>query len=179
MIMDTNSIAYFQGLRKYKKYVACLTACCILLLIVPFFGAGCTPSIKVDPDAQFLSLIGAGTDPQFRLFTSKHQYKLSDELDYVPANKTGKAITFQDQSYGIQMYKYDSNANSWIQLPVPVKEADPHPVTMPPFDVPNTIFSNKMIPGKIRLVVIGWTDPTNPDGSKLAAYTDIQVEPGN
>jgi hypothetical protein len=29
--------------------------------------------------------------------------------------------------------------------------------------------------GNLRLAVIGWTNPSNPEGSKIAAYTDIEI----
>ncbi|MDE3091957.1 MAG: hypothetical protein KGJ80_21500, partial [Chloroflexota bacterium] len=100
---------------------------------------------------------------------------------YQVVNRKTVPIYFADYSYGILAYTYDQQLQKWKLFPWEFDLIDPKPVVAAPGTgkgAENTYGIDKMFmppSGKVRLVIVGWLDPKNPEGSKIAAYTDIEI----
>jgi hypothetical protein len=147
----------------------------LLICLAGVSGCSRTGPMLTTGEQQFQSVIGVRLDPEFKLVTDAAQYKVSDLVAYQPSNKTDKTIFFQDQTFGLRAYKYDPVSKQWMGLGNPSRLIGGQPISVPPYDLPNTFFAEGIYTGALRLVVIGWTDPSNPEGSRIAAYTDIVV----
>ncbi len=149
--------------------ISLLLAASLVLLI-----AACATVTQSNPDMEFQAMLGIRTDPNLRLQTQ-------DDGSFVVLNHTEKTIFFHDDSLGLRAYKYDVSKKTWILTPVEPEILHPNqPVIVPPKD-PYSFPFGAFEPwwftekGKLRLVVVGWTDPANPKGSQIAAYSDVEI----
>ncbi len=141
----------------------------------------CAPAAQSNQETEFQSVLSIRTDPQLRLVT-QYEGTADSPIVFVVNNHTDKTIFFQDDSLGLRAYKYNASKKTWT--PVPVEPEILHPnqqVTVPPKD-PYSFPFGAFEPwwfterGKLRLVVVGWTDPANPKGSQIAAYSDVEIK---
>jgi hypothetical protein len=142
--------------------------------------AACSCSSNGNAKDQLLHNIGARVDPHVQLVANRKQFKLPHSIVYEIVNQRATPVCFEDDSFGLRIYRYDASSQQWIRLPQPYAT---HPdITCvkpaPSQGIENTgvIGLNRIsVTGMVRLVVIGWTDPSNPEGSKIAAYADIEI----
>ncbi len=152
-----------------------------LLASLALLIAACAPVTQSNPETEFQSVLRIRTDPKLRLNT-QHAGTVDDPIAFVILNHTDQTIYFQDESFGLRAYKYDASNGTWLPVSVRPLILNPHqPVTVPPKDpylFPFGSFDPWWFPekGKLRLVVVGWTDPANPKGSQIAAYSDVEIK---
>jgi len=148
----------------------------ILLILL----SACTIPKSSDPEALFQTQIGVKIDPQVILDTNRLKYDQKTPIAIGIFNRKTKPIYFPDQDLGLRIYKFDSNTQTWMELKRRSVLGNPSPVTVPPRS-PNPFPSGGIglleIPstGMVRLVAIGWDDPNNPDGSRFATFTDVEI----
>ncbi|MCL4394785.1 MAG: hypothetical protein M1482_08295, partial [Chloroflexi bacterium] len=83
-------------------------------------------------------------------------------------------------TYNLQAFKFDSSLGRWVRLRLgyvvrqQLSVVQPQPqnglegtYALGAEDIPAV--------GRVRLVVVGWGDPTNVEGSRIAAFKDIQI----
>ena len=153
---------------------------CFLILL-----CACIPLNVTASEMQFQFEIGAKLDPQVQLFTGQKQYNPVEDIFYWVANRRNKPLWFQDQSFNLRAFKFDGNTQKWLRIPVEVKVGDPHLTSVHPQsskeENPGYSISAQDLhaAGKIRLAVVGWEDPSKPEGSKVGAFSEIEIGDGN
>jgi hypothetical protein len=153
------------------------------LLCFIWLFSGCASPIVLEIREPFEMEIRAKLDPQMQLVTNRKTYDHSQVISYQVINQKNRAIYFEDFAFGIRAYEYDPQSHKWSQLSLMRDLSDPERVVVPPGfnkNVVNFYFLDPSdIPktGSIRLVVIGWLDPSNPENSKIAAFADIVILP--
>ncbi|MDE3091654.1 MAG: hypothetical protein KGJ80_19965 [Chloroflexota bacterium] len=116
-----------------------------------------------------------------QLVTNREQYSDDQPVAYQVVNRKTTPIYFADYSYGIQAYTYDQQSQKWKLFPWEFDLIDPKPVVAAPGTgkgLENSyVIGIESMPrsGKVRLAIVGWLDPKNPEGSKIAAYADIEI----
>ncbi len=142
---------------------------------------GCTVSVDNDIRDPFEAVTKAKVDLQMELVTSKKQYRDDQPISYEVVNHKDVPIYFSDYTYGLRAYVHDQQSQSWVLFPWDFGLVDPQVVAVRPG--PHKALENTYVVGmmfmppapKVRLVVVGWLDPGNIEGSKIAAYTDIEI----
>jgi hypothetical protein len=146
---------------------------------MPFSLSACSQQKAADPDAQFASVIGARLEPQLELRTQKKQFAPSDPIGLLVLNRTGKTIFFEDQSFSVRAYKYDTRAEKWVPVSLGFYILFPEQLAVPPIQEttvpPSYVMNTNLPPGKIRLVIVGWTEQSKPADTRIAAYTEIEI----
>ena len=143
--------------------------------------ASCHANLS-ESDTLFATQIGAKLDPQLQLFIYKTPPGPSKLIGYEIVNQKSVPIYFPDRTFGVRLYQYDSSTKKWSRVQLRF-EVEQRVVTVPPGDRPWPENFYAFAPGdvaatgKIRLVVIGWVDPSRPESTKIAAFTDIEVSP--
>ena len=182
----------FWGLERRARLRQSFVAISITAVV---FAIGCTPfninnvapRPTSDPkDARFRSLFGVRIDSLARLRTDKQVYARGERISFWVYNQTGTSLYYVDRFYGLKGYVYDAEIQYWRQVYLGFFVDDPHEFVLPPaqhsyddlaginaFGGPGEELSQV---GKIRLAVVGWTDPNNPKASEIASYTDIQIK---
>ena len=101
-------------------------------------------------------------------------------------NNTGMTLYFQDQSFGVQGFRYDESAKQWEPFRLFGGVGDPREKRVEPDawqfeEVYYCLFTSSMeLEGeetaKIRLLVTGYSKPLElGGGERHGAYTDIEV----
>lgn len=137
-------------------------------------------------EGKFHVAVNAKINPGVILQTNKQKYDDSQNRDevigYRVLNLSAVPIYFSDDGFNIQAYKYIPNEQKWLHLQMGVgwepKLTTIQPGPPEPLSGVNALLRQE-IPstGSIRLVVIGWNDPKNPEGSRFAAFKDIELTP--
>lgn len=161
----------------------------VLVGVILVAASACGPRSTPTLTLPFEKLIGATVDPDIALETNQDEYdSLGPDVSqvgiaYWVTSPDATPLYFQDESLGLSVYQFDSRTQNWVCVLSEVNMLDPRLVrlvpkpygwsevtgALMPFQVPTT--------GKVRLVVVGWKDPSNPEGSKFAAYKDIELVP--
>ncbi len=153
----------------------------IALLLVLLVLVGCMASKPTETPDPFPAVVGATLDPRVRLVTNHEKYRDDQPIGYEVQNMRSSPLYFPDYTFGIRAYSLDEESQQWTLLAWDCDVIDPEIVAVrpgPPHGTENVYAISMMcVPasGKLRLAVIGWADPNNPEGTKIAAYTDIEI----
>ncbi len=155
-----------------------LVAACLLVGL-----SACSTSPTEDPvERQFQQTLRARIGSKVVLQTDKEGYGRTQPIVYRVINQGPAPVYFSDYSYGLEAFKYDTRGKRWVRLRLGF-EVDAQVTILQPgtSDRMSGVYGigPEGIPdsGTIRLVVLGWDDPANPEGSRVAAFKDIEVEP--
>jgi hypothetical protein len=126
---------------------------------------------------------GSALTTDLAIVTDKQKYHHNGVIDFWVENRTEAVIRFEDQSFGVRAMTYDDASEQWLPVDLGFSVAEPiarsvesggggvlehYSMLVDRIDVPDD--------GKIRLVIIGHTDLTNPAQDRIyVAYTDVQV----
>lgn len=162
----------------YVRIRSCLflLVVCLAVLLV-----ACSFAQSNDPEVAFQSEIGVKIDPQVILATNRIRYDNSNrDIAFWVVNRKAKPVFFPDSWMGIRVYQFDSISKRWTQIKLKAQLQNHILWTVPPRGEPNYlvgVFDTDDVPniGTVRMVVIGWDDPKNPEGSKIAAFTDVDI----
>lgn len=153
----------------------------VIVALLVSVGA-CSPGPTQQPtDAQFQQAIGARLVPHISLLTDKEKYTEQESLIYRVVNQGPGDVYFANYSYDLQAFKYDATKKEWVRLKLGFV-VDAQLTTLAPKSSDPVsgvyVIAPGGIPamGNIRLAVVGWDDPANPNGSKIAAFKDIQID---
>lgn len=152
----------------------------LLVIASLFMLAACTPQKITDPESEFQAETRLKIDPQVILATNRGKYELGQPIAYWVINRKPKSIYFQNQSLGLCAYKYDSSTHRWLKVklgddPYAPRSVSIYPGTTDAFPG-HVIFSGAISDtGMIRLAIVGWDDPNNPEGSKFVAFIDVEI----
>jgi hypothetical protein len=132
-------------------------------------------------DDKFGTLIGAKIDPQFEMVTSRKQYQVSQSISFRIFNQKSDPIYFEDYSFGLRAYIYDTQLQTWSRRPLRFRLLSNERMILYPglqaLEDSSFVFAVNAIQtlGKVRLVCVGWTDPSDPKNSIIATYTEIEI----
>ncbi len=124
--------------------------------------------------------IGANLDSQLQLVIYRTPPSLSKPIGYEVVNQKSVPIYFPDRTFGVRVYQFDSSNMKWLRFPLRF-EIEQSVVTVLPGTRPwpENFYAfeagDVSATGKVRLVVIGWEDPTKPESSKIAAFADLEI----
>ncbi|MCL4394788.1 MAG: hypothetical protein M1482_08320 [Chloroflexi bacterium] len=148
---------------------------CILTL------AGCMgPEVNVGHDT-FEDVVGARLDPGLQLYTNGYEFGDDKPVGYEVINRGTSPVYFPDYTYGVRAYTFDSQSQTWVYYPWSFHLVDPSVVSISPgtsksgtnfYGIPMSFLPPG---GRVRLAVVDWLDPNNPDGTKVAAYADVEI----
>lgn len=153
----------------------------LTLTIYACMCAACWPSPARGVEDPFEIAVGAKLDSRLRLVPESKQIKAPEGVGYGIENLTAGPVYFPDYTFGIRAYTLDPQSQVWVLYPWDFKVIHTQTVTVLPGPLTglNNVYalglSSFPSSGKVRLVVVGWTDPHNPEGSKIAAYADIEI----
>jgi hypothetical protein len=179
-ITRRKGVKFLNNNRKQSRVHKCIT---IIISCSFAFLVACSSQQDIDPETQFLLEIGAKTDPQVILGTNSMKYgPAQGGVIYWVLNRMTRPIYFPDQNLGVRIFKFDPIKKGWTRLPLGFYTANPYSVVIPPRTnaqqyVGGVPLENIPATGSVRLVVVGWVDPDNPEKSKVAAYADLEIEP--
>lgn len=152
----------------------------IILLVLLLSLSACGEAL-LSPDEEFARELVARVDPQIQLQTDRPTYNSEQGIAYRVVNTTAKAIYFDDISFNLRIYQYDSNTHQWVQLNLTYGFSDRKVAVQP--GIPKGLDNVYLLPpgtipktGMIRLAVVGWNNPQDPEHSKVAAYKDIEIQ---
>jgi hypothetical protein len=157
-----------------------------LMLLLLLCGSSCGQkrgSVNAEAEAQFRDLLDSASTTELVVFTDKQRYHRNDIIDFWVENGTSQTIWFEDQSFGVRAVTYDEASKQWVPVELGFRASQPmarsiesggggvleyYTLLADRIDVPED--------GKIRLVITGHTDLTNPAVDRLyVAYTDVEV----
>jgi hypothetical protein len=137
----------------------------------------------VREEAEFREMFGSSLTADLVLLTDNEKYHRHDTIGYRIENRTGQTVWFVDQSFGVRAFAYNEGSERWVELDLGFHVSDPAPKAIGPgrggpldyyalwidrIDVPED--------GKIRLVITGHTDLTNPAVDCVyVGYADVEV----
>jgi hypothetical protein len=136
-------------------------------------------------EVRFRELFGTGLNRGLLLVTDRGRYSPHEEVSYWAENRTGRTISFPDDSLGLHCLAYDGESGDWIELDTGDRWRSDEPVAVESgvierADSSGLTLEYVAVPadGQIRLVITGHTDAQSPDGGRsYTAYRDIWVSP--
>jgi len=158
----------------------------VVILLLLLCASSCAQQgsfVDVEAEARFREMFGSSLTDELVLATNNRKYHNNEIIDYWVENNTDQTLWFEDQSFGIRSFAYDEAAKQWVQVDLGFRVSEPIAKSIESggggvLDFYVLSADRIALPedGRIRLVITGHTDLTNPVLDRIyVGYADVEV----
>lgn len=153
-----------------------------------FFLVACANPAVTPAIDNFETLLGVPIEPRLEISVLRAQVNPYESITFGITNDSAVPIIFPDVNLGIQAFKFDPQTQNWLPAALTPKVNNPKPFVLEPAPAPGQGPRVKFLSvpdqwrkdtGTLRFVIVGSTNLSDLEGSKVAAYVDVVISSEN
>lgn len=160
----------------------------IQMALALFFLAACANPVVTPESDDFERVLGIPVEPQLKIGALRDQVNPYESITLGITNDSAVPIIFPDVNLGVRAFKFNPQTNNWSPAELTPKVNNPKPFVLEPAPAPGqgprvtflTVPNQwRKDTGTIRFVIVGSTNPSDLEGSKVASYVDVFISSEN
>lgn len=129
-------------------------------------------------------MLGIPIESRLQIEKESGQVNPYDLITLAIINRTDTPIIFPNSTLGLEAFKYDPQLGEWSRSELALQDdSEPYSVQPSKTDADFTLLTIapqwRKDTGTIRFVIVGSTNPSDLEGSKIASYVDINIQSEN
>ena len=151
------------------------------LVVASFWLASCATRTDTEAEARFREMFNSTLSSRLLITPEKDTYNREEVIVFWVENRTGQALWFRDQSFGVLAFVYDGVGQTWSEVDLGFVESIPTPMAVEPgrAEFPGIVYVGYLDPsiaGAIRLVIMGHTNLDNPELDQVfTGYAAVEI----